>query len=150
MAGTQSVPDSRPSTVPDNRPRQSFDHAPVSSRVAESDDLWKMSAISSSLCFLAPCLMGYVFLPGFEFLRVLMLSGRLGFLPHDTTSDDQWPYPMPSDRTHAGSSQFWFLVQWLCNIYGLVSPLKHLYSVLSEGMWAKVQNGLGEEMAQRA
>jgi hypothetical protein len=44
--------------------------------------------------------MGYVFLPGFEFLRVLMLSGRLGLLPHDTTSDDQW----------------------LCNIYGLVSP----------------------------
>ena len=66
--------------------------------------------------------MGYVFLPGFEFLRVLMLSRRLGLLPHDTTSDDQWLYPMPSDRTHAGSSQFWFLVQWLCNIYGLVSP----------------------------
>lgn len=51
---------------------------------------------------------------GFEFLRVLMLSGRAGFLPHDTTSDDQWSHPIPSDRTHGGPSQFWFLVQWLC------------------------------------
>lgn len=32
MAGTQSVPDSRPSTVPDSHPRQSFDHGPVSPR----------------------------------------------------------------------------------------------------------------------
>lgn len=39
MGGTQSVPDSRPSTVPDNHPRQSFDHGAVSPRVAESNDI---------------------------------------------------------------------------------------------------------------
>jgi ubiquitin carboxyl-terminal hydrolase 8 len=32
MAGTQSVPDSRPSNVNDNHPRQSFDHGSLSSR----------------------------------------------------------------------------------------------------------------------
>lgn len=32
MAGTQPVPDSRPSTVSDNHPRQSFDHGTVSPR----------------------------------------------------------------------------------------------------------------------
>lgn len=32
MAGTQSVPDSRPSTVSDSHPRQSFDHGGVSPR----------------------------------------------------------------------------------------------------------------------
>jgi ubiquitin carboxyl-terminal hydrolase 8 len=32
LAGTQSVTDSRPSTVPDNHRRQSFDHGPISPR----------------------------------------------------------------------------------------------------------------------